>query len=237
MGARARRKCALSSSKCVLRPHQLSPVRDFPRNSRRDLDRLIVVAPRKDNAVSYLVSIFTAAGRQTPAALEDWERRVDAWCSSCRDNHGPCALVEVNLGTAVFVFDRTHERVVGAYGVATEPAGERDRNRMRRFPDVNMSIRATMDGEAFDADGGHFLSHAAGGELDINLFPQRRELNRGWSAEGKLFRRMEAYTARHPGVFHFHRPVYDDLSWIPSSLEYGVLREDNEWWVERFRNK
>ena len=63
---------------------------------------------------------------------------------------------------------------------------------MRRFPDVDVGVNAVLGAEAFAADKGHLLSHASGGELDINLFPHRRELNRGWSEEGKLFREWNA---------------------------------------------
>lgn len=81
------------------------------------------------------------------------------------------------------------------------------------------------------------LGHASGGILDIDLFPHRRELNRGWSAEGKRFRRMERYVADHPGTFFYHRPLYDDQTWVPELLEYGILVDDTEWWVDTFRNK
>jgi hypothetical protein len=104
-------------------------------------------------------------------------------------------LVEINLNTAVYWFDLAFERVVVAYGVSTAPDGPRDFNRQRRFPDVNVGVRATMREKAFEADRGHFLSHGAGGELDINLFPQRRELNRGWSIRGSRFRKMETIAA------------------------------------------
>ena len=53
-------------------------------------------------------------------------------------------------------------------------------SRMRGFPDVSASVRRALGTRAFFADKGHFLGHASGGVLDINLFPQRRELNRGW---------------------------------------------------------
>jgi len=50
---------------------------------------------------------------------------------------------------------------------------------------------------------------------------------------------------RHPllgrvdpsGTFFYHRPSYDDETWIPQTLEYGVLVEGKEWWVDSFRNK
>ena len=201
------------------------------------LHRLIVVSPGEGDRVPYLESVFAQAGRPAPDALSDWDHRVDEWCDEYRSQFGDCRVLEINLTTAVFIFDRTHERVVVAYGVATAPPRARDRTRMRQFPDVNIGVGVAMGDEAFAADRGHFLSHAAGGDLDINLFPQRRELNRGWSPEGRRFREMEKYTATHLGTFHYHRAEYDDLTWIPATLEYGVLRKDRDWWIERFRNK
>jgi hypothetical protein len=41
----------------------------------------------------------------------------------------------------------------------------------------------------------------------------------------------------HPGAFFYHRPLYNDETWVPDRLEYGVLVDDREWWVEQFRNK
>ena len=81
------------------------------------------------------------------------------------------------------------------------------------------------------------MSQTPGGSLDINLFPQRRDLNRGWSREGKLFRKMERCVASHPGVFYFHRPIYVDATWIPGPPELGLLTVEGTWWVERFANR
>ena len=67
--------------------------------------------------------------------------------------------------------------------------------------------------------------------------PQRRELNRGWSAEGREFRAMERYVAQHSGTFFYHRPIYNDETWVPQSLEYGVLEDDTRWRVKTFANK
>ena len=205
------------------------------RASGRDLDRLIVVSPGDKR--SYLESVFVDAGRTVPRALSDWEAQIDSWCDEYRAAFGQCAVVEVKMPSAVYFFDRTHERVVIAYGIAVPPAKHRDSARMRRFPNVNVGIESHLGDRAFIADRGHFLSHGAGGELDINLFPHRRELNRGWSSDGKVFRRMETYVASHPGTFHAHRPTYDDATWIPAVLEYRVLVDDSRWWSQTFANK
>lgn len=202
----------------------------------RDLHRIIVVSPTRSER-SYLLGIFESVGRQLPEALGMFEEDVDGWCDDYNAGHPDAELLEINLVTAVYWFDRTHERVVIAYGISTKPDNPRDVNRIRRFPDVSIGVRKVMGDQAFPVDRGHFLSHAAGGELDINLFPQRRELNRGWSEQGKLYRRMEQSAADDPGTFHFHRAHYNDDTWIPSTLEYGVLREAEDWWIESFDNK
>lgn len=210
----------------------------FLQRAGPDLYRLIAVSPRAEGAAPYVDSVFASVGRPVPAVLVGWDDQIDLWCSDYRAEFGrDVDIVEVNLGSSVFVFDRTYERVLLAYGVATPPVGTRDNRRMRRFPDVNVGVRANLGDDAFVADRGHFLAHGAGGDLDINLFPQRRELNRGWSSEGKSFRRMEAYIASRPGSFHAHRALYDDATWIPSRLEYGILVDDQRWWIGRFANK
>jgi len=138
----------------------------------------------------------------------------------------------------LFLFDFTSElddpdvaddRVVAAYGVTFPPSQERDVSRMRGYP---------LGVEKIDAryDRGHFIAHLSGGSLDVNLFPQKREVNRGWSDEGKLFRKMERYAADHPGTFCFARPIYHDLSCCPAVLEYGVLKQNGTLWVNRFAN-
>jgi hypothetical protein len=143
----------------------------------------------------------------------------------------------VNLDFAVFVFDHHDERVTLAYAVSVEQLHPRDVARIRGFPDVNFTVRRVLGESAFPADRGHFLGHASGGALDINLFPQHRDLNRGWSAEGKRFRAMERFVAAHPGTFFYHRPIYKDDTWIPALLEYAVLRDGSQWWTDTFHNK
>jgi hypothetical protein len=206
------------------------------RNPDRDLHRIIVVSPTRTGG-SYLAGIYASAGLPLPDVLRSFEREVDSWCDDYVSQHQRAVLLEVNLVTAVYWFDRTDERVVVAYGLSTRPEKPRDLSRMRRFPNVSIGVNRVMGDLAFPVDRGHFISHAAGGELDINLFPQRRELNRGWSEEGKLYRKMERLAAHHPGTFHFHRARYDDDTWIPSTLQYGVLGEDETWWIEDFENK
>ena len=40
-----------------------------------------------------------------------------------------------------------------------------------------------------------------------------------------------------PCLIIYHRPLYNDETWIPDHLEYGVLVDDQNWWVDKFTNK
>lgn len=172
-----------------------------------------------------------------PDALTGWEGKVEQWCGEYASVFPEAEFSEIHLDFSVFLFDHAFERVLLAYAVSVEQLMQRDSTRMRGFPDVNVGVEGLQCCEDLVADKGHFLGHASGGVLDINLFPHRRELNRGWSREGKRFRGMEKYVAEHLGTFFYHRPIYDDETWIPTKLEYGVLREDREWWIGTFQNK
>ena len=187
--------------------------------------------------MSALLQLFECAGRGIPQALGDWEARVTAWCHEYRIRFRGALLSEINLEFAIFLFDHSLERVTLAYALSVEQLMKRDRTRMRGFPNVNISVRRVLGEKAFAVDRGHFLGHASGGILDINLFPQRRDLNRGWSREGKQFRRMERYVTNHHGTFFYHRPLYDDDTWIPHLLEYGLLIGGANWCIETFQNK
>ena len=150
----------------------------------------------------------------------------------------PTQLLETTLDGNTYLFDLASsvalphlkgkeipdDRVVAVWGTSQLAGAKRDAARMRGFP-----TREKMD-------RGHLVSHAQGGGLDINLFPQRFDVNRGWSPPGREFRELERYCADHPGTFFFARPLYGDDSWIPHGLEYGVLKSASELVVKRFPN-
>lgn len=126
---------------------------------------------------------------------------------------------------------QTEDRLVAVFGYSRPPAAVRDASRMRGFLGGGLTA---ADGDAVDI--GHFIGHSLGGGTDVNLFPQRTELNRGWSDPGKVFRRMERAAAARPGTFVFARPLYADTTWHPTALEYGLLTAELRLWVERFAN-
>lgn len=162
---------------------------------------------------------------------------MNAILDAYEDSTHGSALTEANLDLAFFVFDFVNERVALAYAFSTPALTKRDASRIRGFPNVNATVKRVMGEDAFPADKGHFLGHASGGTLDINLFPQRRDLNRHWSEQGKRYGAMERYVAEHRGTFFYHRPIYDDDTWLPDQLEFGVHTEDGQWWIDVFNNK
>lgn len=126
--------------------------------------------------------------------------------------------------------DRPDDRVVAAYGRSRQTEEKRDASRIRGFGQIGDRSRGSMD-------KGHLMAHTAGGSLDINIFPQRSEVNRGRSEEGRRYRKMERYAAAYPGTFMFSRPIYGDDSWTPHALEYGLLLlDERRFWVDRFPN-
>jgi len=198
----------------------------------------LIVSPTTHHAdKSSLQKLYESAVRTIPHALNNWDESVSIWLDEYRAQFGPSPVLEVNLDIAVYVFDESLERVLVAYCISSSPLFARDKNRLRWFPDVNAGVKKALGKNAFVADRGHFLGHAAGGTLDINLFPQRRELNQARSCEGKLFRKMERKAAANLGTFLYHRATYNDDTWIPDTLEFGLLVDDKDWWIETFQNK
>lgn len=177
------------------------------------------------------------SGCKTLASLADWPQKMNAMLDAYEDSNPGCELTEVNLELAFYFFDIVGDRVAFAYAFSTPSLTKRDASRIRGFPNVNATVERVMGKNAFPADKGHFLGHASGGTLDINLFPQRRDLNRGWSEQGKRYRAMERYVAEHSGTFFYHRPVYDDDTWLPDKLEFAIHTEECIWWVDVFNNK
>ena len=129
-------------------------------------------------------------GCKTLAGLADWPDKMYGFLDEYRDSSPGSDLYEVNLDLAFYWYDVPNDRVALAFAFSTPNLTKRDASRIRGFPNVNDTVRRVMGNKAFPADKGHYLGHASGGTLDINLFPQRRDLNRGWSEQGKRYRAM-----------------------------------------------
>jgi hypothetical protein len=151
--------------------------------------------------------------------FNDSERRLYTLFFDCTQDESP----DINTRAA---------RVVFVYGRSSPSTKERDQKRMRKF------LGAFKDVPEFVGyDKGHFIAHCNDGQIDQNLYPQLRELNRGLSPQGKLFRAMERYLQRNPGVFYFVRPVYNDLTWIPHQIDFGVFTKERGLLFNRFDNR
>jgi hypothetical protein len=150
-------------------------------------------------------------------------------------------ILEIAQREVVYLFDaaprlRHHrnaagdDRVVAAWGWSSAPGNARERTRMAGF----LPVPEAWSGRRLDR--GHLVAHAAGGGLDLNLFPQAAHLNRGRSEQGRLWRRMETYASTHPGTPLFVRPIYDGPSWQPAAIDYALLLPERLW-SERFTNQ
>ncbi len=171
---------------------------------------------------------------------------VPVWCEQYRAMTPTVTnILQFNVDGFEFLFDfssqlveqgvvpenqAVEDRVVAVFGRSRPASERRDTGRMKGF----LGPTAQVFGENYDK--GHFVGHSLGGGLDVNLFPQRKDINRGWSRRGKVYREMEQYCVDHPGTFCFSRPLYRDRSWRPHLLEYGLLTGENTLWVERFEN-
>jgi hypothetical protein len=132
------------------------------------------------------------------------------------------------------------DRIVAVHGCSQVRLDGRQDSLMRKHPlgPVDFIRAHTANAEAMPKlyDKGHFIGHALGGLLHINLFPQSKTINRGWSEVGKLYRKMERYCQNHPGTYCFSRPVYLGYSGHPHLIEFGVLKTDGDLWVHQFPN-
>ena len=127
-------------------------------------------------------------------------------------------ILEFSDGHYQCIFDYNYERVVSFFGVSQPTTNPREIKRQTGFiPGFTKHYPGK--------DRGHFLSHCQGGGMDVNFFPQKKEINRGWSDAGKIYRKMERFCSINPGVFCFSRPLYDieNLTWVPQQIEYGIF--------------
>ena len=132
------------------------------------------------------------------------------------------------------------DRIVAVHGRSQPQKKKRTDHLMRKHPLGPAGFIRTHSAEPSKLtaiyDKGHFIGHAIGGALHLNLFPQTKEINRGWSKEGKEYTKMERYCRRHAKTYCFSRPIYSGYSAHPEIIEFGVLRHDGTLWVNQFPN-
>jgi hypothetical protein len=121
------------------------------------------------------------------------------------------------------------ERTVVAYGFSSKPKEGRNKN------DYYMRGDDQRKWAGNETDRGHFIAHSLGGNIWANIFPQRRDINRGIS-EGKNYKAMENYLKNNEGLFCFSRPIYFDFYNRPYLLEYGYITKKFELIMRVFEN-
>jgi hypothetical protein len=178
-----------------------------------------------------------AAASAKPDGLEELgERLADTWAAAYRARIPHCALLEFDSDGARFLFDLASDvgaaqadRTLAAWGRSRRAPRPRDVAYQRGYPSPRGRAARPLD-------KGHMVAHAAGGTFGPNMFPQNRDLNRGWSTEGRRYRALEREIASRPGTFFFCCLLYADDSDFPAAIDLGVLRPDGLH-AERFRNR
>ena len=180
------------------------------------------------------VAAAASAQLDEPEALA--EHLSAAWAAAYRSRIPQSFLLEFDSDGARFLFDLASsvgaaqaDRTVAAWGRSRPAPRPRDVSYQRGYPSPRgRAIRRL--------DKGHMVAHAAGGTFGPNMFPQNRDLNRGWSADGRRYRALEREIAATPGTFFFCCLLYADDSDFPAAIDLGVLRPSGLH-VERFRNR
>lgn len=178
-----------------------------------------------------------AAASAKPDGLEELgERLADTWAAAYRARIPHCALLEFDSDGARFLFDLASDvgaaqadRTLAAWGRSRRAPRPRDVAYQRGYPSPRGRAARPLD-------KGHMVAHAAGGTFGPNMFPQDRDLNRGWSTEGRRYRALEREIASRPGTFFLCCLLYADDSDFPAATDLGVLRPDGLH-AERFRNR
>lgn len=176
-------------------------------------------------------------GLQMPLApAELGSALLDAVAKRYEHQFPDCSLLQFVQSGATYLFDlasaveaEQEDRTLAAWTITPVTVCKRDVSYQRGFP-------LPPDADGMLVDRGHLIPHLSGGEFGPNIFRQRRDLNRGWSSQGKRFRALEREAATTPGKFYFGRLIYEDATAYPTELEIGLLRGETLH-VDRFRNR
>jgi hypothetical protein len=192
---------------------------------------------REAGAAQALDGLVEALSEELSYAwLESYKAMTRHPVNVCRLYHGAFRYIydnysELERSGRVPYSTTIEDRVVAVYGRSGPRSDLRERRRLRGWLGPTTKV--------FDAatDKGHFIAHTAGGGLAVNIFPQRRDINRGWSSRGRVYRCMERCCLLNAGTFCFSRAIYDDDSSRPAEIEFGILLDRDMLWVERFENR
>ena len=176
-------------------------------------------------------------GLQMPLAPADLGAALlDAVAERYQRQFPDCSLLQFVQSGATYLFDlasavgaEQEDRTLAAWTITPATVGKRDASYQRGFP-----LPPDPDGTLVDR--GHLIPHLSGGEFGPNIFRQRRDLNRGWSSQGKRFRALEREAAATPCTFYFGHLLYEDGTAYPTEIETGLLHGE-ALHVDRFRNR
>jgi hypothetical protein len=161
---------------------------------------------------------------------------LDAVAERYEHQFPDCSLLQFVQSGAAYLFDlasavgvEQEDRTLAAWAITPGTVGNRDVSYQRGFP-------LPPDPDGTPVDRGHLIPHLSGGEFGPNVFRQRRDLNRGWSSQGKRFRALEREAATTPGTFYFGHLLYEDGTAYPTEIETGLLRGETLH-VDRFHNR
>lgn len=179
-----------------------------------------------------------ATGRGTPLSGRGrggWQNHL---LNLAEDLYCECAptadIVQFSHGTADYLFDVAGdpqaERTILALGRPAAPRQAREVTYQRGYPLPQVIAYRGVD-------RGHFIPYTSGGLYGPNLFVQDRALNRGWSEEGRRYRKMEQRAiAGAPDSQMFILSHYIDQTDVPGFLTLGVVTADG-FAVDTFRNR
>lgn len=162
--------------------------------------------------------------RSATTSLERGQREsleiVSQWEAAYERQSGN-EIVCVHLGTLIYGFDISAERLVYVTGMTSAP-GMRDRSRQQGSPKPSEK----------DDEKGHVIATSLGGGMDVNLVPQARSVNRG---KGSRWATIERELAKRPGSAIAIHLIYSDDSQRPASFEFGY-ESDSGFRVEHIDN-
>jgi hypothetical protein len=161
------------------------------------------------------------------SAPDAWKAAADHLIDAILADYRPvpktkAEIVETSSSNFSYLFDISAQRLIAAYSVSKgKHTGKRDSTRMRGSP----------LGGPKGYHRGHAIPHTLGGPLDINLVPQKGEVNIG------KFRLLEIKAVDTPGAFYFTYWKYPpNDSQRPIGVYQGLLIPGRPAQITEHRN-
>jgi len=123
-------------------------------------------------------------------------------------------------------------RLIVAFGHSDPQKKPRDDYRLKGWLGPTEKVKGK------NYDKGHFIANSIGGAIDgleVNVFFQKRGINRGWNNMGE-YRKMEKFCMDNLGSLCFNRPIYTGNTAHPKYIEFGIFKSPVELWVKVFEN-